>query len=96
MLTNETIKALEDKGFSRWTKGTMDRLYIKPTYIGLELTYYKTGNVSSASINGKSISNSRGRAMQSAKCYIDIKTGKCVSPFREFEEAMEQLLAEAR
>lgn len=94
MLSNEVIKALESKGFNRWTKGVADRLYIRPTYLGLELDFYKTGNIRSASINGKDISNTRGRAMREAKCYIDIKTGRCVSYYDEFVEAMQELLSE--
>ena len=93
-MKNELITALENKGFKRWTKGTMDRLYINPTCIGLELEYYKTGNVSDAYLNGERISNTRGREMKAAKCYIDIATGKCVSSYDVFVEAMEQILAE--
>lgn len=93
-MKNELIAALEKKGFNRWTKGAMDRLYINPTYIGLELEYYKTGNVSAAYLNGERISNTRGREMKAAKCYIDIATGKCVSSYDVFVEAMEQILAE--
>lgn len=91
----ELIAALEKKGFKRWTKGSMDRLYINPTSIGLELDFYKTGNVSYATLNGERISNSRGTAMKEAKCYIDIATGKCVSSYDVFVEAMEQIVAEA-
>ena len=43
------IKELENKGFNRWTKGDMDRLYFnveKSEYF--EVEYYKSGNVSSA------------------------------------------------
>lgn len=28
MLTNEMICALEEKGFKRWTKGNLDRMYV--------------------------------------------------------------------
>lgn len=94
-MKNDVIAALETKGFNRWTKGTMDRLYINPTRIGLELYYYNTGNVSSAYLNGERISNTCGREMKAAKCYIDIATGECVSDYDVFVEAMQQLLAEA-
>lgn len=93
-MKNELIAALENKGFKRWTKGDMDRLYIDPTCIGLELEFYKTGNVSNAYLNGERISNTRGREMKAAKCYIDITAGKCVSSYDVFVEAMEQILAE--
>ena len=93
-MKNEMIAALENKGFNRWTKGSMDRLYINPTSLGLELDFYKSGSVSYASLNGERISHSRGTAMKEAKCFIDITTGKCVSSYDEFVEAMELILAE--
>lgn len=51
--TDDEIKTLTDRGFNRWTKKlsngkVMDRLYIKPEYLGLELTRYKSGNISLA------------------------------------------------
>lgn len=94
-MKQQLIEALEKKGFNRWTKGTMDRLYINPTRLGLELGYYKTGNVSDAYLNGERISNTSGREMKASKCYIDIATGECVSNYDVFIEAMQALLAEA-
>ena len=80
MKLNDTqIKALEDKGFKRWTKGTMDRLYINANTLGLEVERYKTGNVKYAEYRGERISNTRGSEMLYAKTYIDIATGKLVS-----------------
>lgn len=94
-MKQQLIEALEKKGFNRWTKGNMDRLYINPTQIGLYLEHYNTGNVRYAELNGEPISNTRGREMKSAKCYIDIATGDCVSDYDVFVEAMQALLAEA-
>ena len=64
--TDDEIKALTDRGFNRWTKKLpnghiMDRLYIDLKYLGLELTRYKSGNISSAKFNGETISNSEAR-----------------------------------
>lgn len=39
----DKIKALEDMGFKRWQKGTMDRLYINASTLGLVCEYYRTG-----------------------------------------------------
>ena len=75
MLNEKQISALEAKGFMRWTKGNMDRLYINAETLGLEVERYKTGNVSSAYYRGERISNSRGSAMAYAKTYIDVNTG---------------------
>lgn len=91
MLNEKMIAALENKGFNRWTKGNMDRLYINATKLGLELTYYKTGNISSAYLNGERISNSRGYDCKNSKTYIDITTGKLVSTCSIFKEAAQEI-----
>ena len=75
-LTEKQIAAYEAKGFKRWTKGNMDRLYINATMLGLEVSYYKSGNVSSASWRGEGISNSAGYRLLSSKVWVDVKTGE--------------------
>lgn len=75
----DRIEELEGKGFKRWTKGNMDRLYISPAQLGLVCTYYKTGNISGAWFQGTEISNSAGRRMWGSKTYIDIKTERVYS-----------------
>ena len=98
-LSNEIIKALEEKGFKRWTKegrnGIMDRLYINATKLGLELTYYKTGNISGAWFNGERLSNCQGRRWQAAKTWIDIETGEVHSDVDDLQDAAQELLDEA-
>lgn len=91
-LTDDEIAALENKGFNRWTKGDIDRLYIKPTYLGLDLEYYKSGNISSATFNGDSISNSEGRRLNATKCYVDVATRKVVCDNEELKQAAQELL----
>lgn len=93
MLNESTIKALEDKGFCRWTKGNYDRLYLNAESIGLECEYYKTGNISGATLNGERISNSQARAMKWAKTYIDIKTGKIYGDNYTMTEAAKEIYA---
>lgn len=88
------VKALEDNGFKRWTKETMDRLYINAEALGLEVERYKTGNVSSAYYRNERISNSRGSAMLYAKTYIDIETGKLFSTNYTLEQDARQLYDE--
>lgn len=75
-ITNEIIAKLESKGFNRWTKGNMDRLYINAKDLGLEVDYYKTGNVSSATWQGEHISNADARRLLESKVWIDVKTGE--------------------
>ena len=67
------IKELEKIGFNRWTKGDMDRLYfdVKKSYLDVE--YYKSGNVSSAYLEGERISNAEAYRIMSVKCFIDLK-----------------------
>lgn len=91
-LSEEMIKRLEDKGFNRWTKGTMDRLYINAGTLGLEVRRYKTGNISHAEFNGVEISHAEGYRMLSSKTYIDIKTGKVFSDNDTLEQAAKELL----
>ena len=91
-LNDKIIAALEKKGFNRWTKGNMDRLYINASMLGLELTYYKTGNVSGAWFNGEEISNTRGREYKEAKTYINIETGAVISSVSTLKDAAQELL----
>lgn len=76
MLSNETIAKYEAKGFRRWTKGSMDRLYINMAELGLEVSYYGTGNVRSAKWQGEVVSNADGRRLLSSKVWVDVETGE--------------------
>lgn len=79
-MTEDKIEALTER-FGRWTKTgwngkKYDRIYFNAKDLGLELDYYKTGNISDASIDGMSISNSRARQLLSSKAYYDVLTGE--------------------
>jgi hypothetical protein len=68
------IEALEKKGFNRWTKGDMDRLYFNIERSGhMEVDHYKTGNISYAAIDGEEISHRFAGQILSVKCFIDLK-----------------------
>lgn len=70
------IEDLEKKGFSRWTKGDMDRLYFTVEKSeDLDVDYYKTGNVRSAYLDGERISNAEAYRLMSVKCFVDLKNG---------------------
>lgn len=91
------IEALEKKGFNRWTKGNMDRLYFSLEKAGaLELDYYKSGNLRSADLDGKRISNAEACRLLAVKCFIDLKKGNelVVQCGREDEQDMVRDLAE--
>ena len=94
-MTDEIITALVNKGFNRWTKGNLDRLYINATKLGLVCRYYKTGNISDAFLNGYRISNSEARRMKAAKTFIDIKTGTVYSDNSQLKAAAEALIEKA-
>lgn len=78
-MNEELIKALEAKGFKRWQKNGMDRMYINGGALGLVCWYYKSGNIQAAELDGEKISNSKARVLKNAKTYIDLKRGLIVS-----------------
>lgn len=84
-MTDEQIKMLENAGFHRWTKYEKDRLYVTEEAVGLDISRYNTGNVSSASLNGEGISNSEAKRILSGidGAFVDVETSKLVvkSPF---------------
>ncbi|XJZ60229.1 hypothetical protein ACIA4Q_02450 [Lactobacillus delbrueckii subsp. bulgaricus] len=84
------IEALEKKGFNRWTKGEMDRLYFNLEKAGaLELDYYKSGNLRSAYLDGERISNAEACRLLAVKCFIDLKNGNKLVVQYGREEAQE-------
>lgn len=74
-LSDEEIEDLISKGLRRWQRGDKDRLYVNVKDL-IECTYYDSGNLSSASIDGERISNSKGKKYLGSKTYIDLKDGK--------------------
>ena len=90
-MTQERIAELEQKGFKRWTKGNMDRLYINAGQLGLDCEYYKTGNIMYAEFKGEKISNSYARKMKAAKTYINVKTDRVYSDVEKLREAAMEL-----
>lgn len=70
----EMITNLEARGFNRWTKGALDRLYINAAQLGLVCQYRSVGSISGATFCGDEISNSEARRMKAAKTFIDLAT----------------------
>lgn len=98
--TDDEIKTLTDRGFNRWTKKlsngkVIDRLYIDPEYLGLELTRYKSGNISSAKFNGETISNSEARRIEGTKCYVDVATKEVVCDREDLKQATQEVIDDA-
>ena len=98
--TDDEIKTLTDRGFTRWTKKlpngkVIDRLYINPEYLGLELTRYKSGNISSAKFNGETISSSEARRIEGTKCYVDVATKEVVCDRDDLKQAAQEVVDDA-
>lgn len=91
MLGEAKIIELAEKGFKRWTKGNVDRLYINATQLGLVCGYYNTGNIRWAEFNGESISNSQARRYKAAKTFVDVKTGAVYSDYETLKDAAIEL-----
>ncbi len=91
-MTEAMIANLTDKGFKRWQKGNMDRMYVNAGTLGLVCTYYNTGNVRSAEFQGHDISNCEARRMKAAKTFIDVRTGKVYSDNYTLQQAVEEML----
>lgn len=70
-----------NRGFSRWIKNSMDRVYVNAIedWYGLSVNYYNTGNVCAAALDGSRISNSEARRVlgriSETKIYYDLVAG---------------------
>ncbi len=68
-----------------WKKGDSHRIYFNnlEKYFGLELIYYKSGNICGAKLDGEEISNSRAGeirfCLREGKVWYDLKENKFYS-----------------
>ena len=74
-LTEKQIAAYEAKGFRRWTKGDMDRLYINAESYGVTFEYAR-GRVWGATFGEYDAVPHEARLIKSAKVYVDVATGE--------------------
>jgi hypothetical protein len=81
--SNEWIKKLKEtklKTKSFWLKNDYHRIYFNDLQklYGLDVNFYKTGNISSASLREKAISNNKAkkiwRDLAAIKIWYDVKT----------------------
>lgn len=76
----DALKALTAAGGTLWEKSGMRRIYFNnlAALMGLSISYYKTGNISSARHNGERISNgAAGRMLSSIdKLWFDLADNK--------------------
>lgn len=92
MLNEKMMNQLQKMGATRWTKGDYDRLYLNAAaakLIGLEISYYNTGNISYATLDGEKISNRRANELNDVtSIYININTGKMAGRVNDHQIAM--------
>ena len=78
--TVNMVEALTAIGGNLWEKAGMARIYFNDleSLMGLRISRYNTGNISSASLNGESISNSGAQRMLNSvdKIWFDLADGK--------------------
>lgn len=83
-----TLKGLQKAGGNRWQKNGMDRVYFNniAKKAGFDVSRYNTGNISSAAIKGRKISNTSAgeimRAIGESKVYYDRGTRKMMTNVR--------------
>lgn len=72
-------------GGRRWQRDGMDRIYFNnwAEFAGLDLSFYNTGNISSACWKGEGVSNSQGYKLLDSlhKLYFDVTDGKLYGRF---------------
>lgn len=73
-----TAEKLEALGISAWERGEMKRYYINDDQLeavfGLSIGRYNSGNISSASLNGEGISNSKAYKLLGRGIWYDAVT----------------------
>lgn len=94
MMSDKMIERLAAKGFNRWTKGNMDRMYINASQLGLACSYHTTGSIKNATFCGDSISNCEARRLKADKCYVDLKTGTITANNSRLSDAAQDLIDE--
>lgn len=78
------MKNLENKlvelGGSVWELGEYKRIYVNPEILkavfGLEVEYYRSGNIKNATLNGEPLSNGKARRMDLENAFYNCVTGK--------------------
>lgn len=92
-LTNEQIKALESKGFNRWTKYGKDRLYFDMVKAGfMEVSYYKSGFISYSKLQGEEISHNFAGQLLGVKAWVDVQTGELQS--KAYDDYCEKIVVD--
>ena len=90
-------KLIEDDAHNLWEKYNKKRLYLDfAKIINLQVDRYNTGNISSASLEGEKISNSKAYKYIQGKAFIDLNSNKleCQYMHSEIVELLENELSQ--
>jgi len=81
------VKKLVELGGKEWIKNTMHRVYFNQSALvnlfGLKCSYYKTGNICAAMVNGSYISNNKANEILfdlSGKFFYDVNENRFCTP----------------
>lgn len=92
---NNIENKLIELGGNLWEGGSHRRVYLNNwlELAGFEITRYKTGNISSASLGGEKISNAKASELGGVKCFWDCNAGRMVfqGSARMLDEARDAL-----
>ena len=81
------VVSMQDKlvnlGLKVWEKGDMERIYINSENLkavfGLEISFYKSGSIKKAFLNGEKLSNRQAGLLFKQNVYFDIKANQFVN-----------------
>lgn len=75
-----TLDAMKAIGGNEWIRGSYHRVYLNDwaQYAGIDVDYYRTGNVCGATLGGRGIANGRvvGLLGSVSKVYFDVTDGQ--------------------
>lgn len=94
-MTDEEIRILEERGFTRWQKGDKDRLYANAESIGLYCEYEK-GKIVRAWLNDEPIDPNDALLYKVAKGWIDTDSGKVCCQHKGLEVLIIDALEDTR
>lgn len=79
-MANNIENKLIELGGNLWEGSSHRRIYINNwlELAGFEITRYKTGNISSASLNNEKVSNAKAAELNNVKCFWDCNAEKLV------------------
>lgn len=66
-----------------WKKENMERIYINSEHLkavfGLDISFYKSGSIKKATLNGEKLSNRQAGLLFKQNAYFDVKSSQFVN-----------------